>query len=168
MSKFTMPIRFAFAMTGGLIAYFLVLSLFNLHTNIIFSLFNGVIVGFGLYEVIKYTKIKNGRSFTYSDGLTNGVVSGFIATLLFTGFFAVYAGNINPEFLDGLIGPWEKTYNTSIGSVIFTVAIGGFATAICLSLCFMQLFKPSWNTQSTKNTLKERGDQLRGTSKVSN
>lgn len=161
MLKFTMPIRFAFAMTGGLIAYFLVLSLFNLHTSIMYSLFNGVIVGFGLYEVIKYTKIKKGKSFTYSEGLTNGVVSGFIATILFTGFFAVYAGNINPEFLDGLIGPWEKTYNTSIGSVVFTVAIGGFATALCLSLCFMQLFKPSWNTESTKKVLRERGNSVR-------
>lgn len=166
MSKFTMPIRFAFAITGGLIAYFLVLSLFNLHTNIIFSLFNGVIVGFGLYEVIKYTQIRKGPSYTYSDGITSGIVAGFVSTLLFTGFFAVYAGNINPEFLDGLIGPWEKTYNTSIGSVIFTVAIGGFATAICLSLFFMQLFKPSWNTQSTKKTLKKRGDELKGVASV--
>ncbi len=161
MSKFTMPIRFALAMAGGLVAYFLVLSLFNLHTQIIYSLFNGVIVGFGTYEVIKYTKIRKGNAFTYTDGLVNGVVSGFIATLLFTGFFALYAGNINPEFLDGLIGPWEKTYNTSIGAVIFTVAIGGFATAICLSLCFMQLFKPSWNTEGTKKVLKDRGSGLR-------
>lgn len=162
MSKFTMPIRFAFAISGGLIAYFLVLSLFNLHTNVLFSLFNGVIVGFGLYEVIKYTKLRKGVSFKYADGLVNGVVSGFIATLLFTLFFAIYAGNINPEFLDGLIGPWEQTYNTSIGAVIFTVAIGGFATAICLSLCFMQLFKPSWNTEGTKKVLKARGPVLRG------
>jgi len=161
MSKFTMPIRFAFAMSGGLIAYFLVLSLFNLHTNILFSLFNGVIVGFGIYEVVKYTKIKNESKFTYSQGLTNGVVSGFVATILFTGFFALYAGNINPEFLDGLIGPWEQTYNTSIGSVVFTVAIAGFATAVCLSLCFMQLFKPSWNTEGTKKVLKDRGNSVR-------
>ncbi len=161
MSKFTMPIRFAIAMAGGLIAYFLVLALFNLHTNVMFSLFNGVIVGFGIYEVIKYTKIKNGSAFSYTDGLTNGVVSGFIATILFTGFFALYAGNINPDFLDGLIGPWEKTYNTSIGSVIFTVAIGGFSTAICLSLCFMQLFKPSWNTEGTKKVLRDRGPVIR-------
>ncbi len=161
MSKFTMPIRFAFAMAGGLIAYFLVLSLFNLHTNVLFSLFNGVIVGFGLYEVIKYTKIRKGAAYTYTDGMVNGVVAGFIATILFTAFFALYAGNLNPEFLDGLIGPWEQTYNTSIGAVIFTVAIGGFATAICLTLCFMQLLKPSWNTEGTKKVLKDRGDSLR-------
>ncbi len=162
MSKFTMPIRFAIAMAGGLIAYFLILSLFNLHTQVIFSLFNGVIVGFGIYEVIKYTKIRKGASFSYGDGLVNGVVSGFIATLLFTGFFALYAGNINPEFLDEMIGPWQKTYNTSIGAVIFTVAICGFASATCLSLCFMQLFKPSWNTQGTKKILRDRGDSIRG------
>ena len=162
MSTLTMPIRFAIAITGGLIAYFLVLSLFNLHTQIIYSLFNGVIVAFGLYEVIKYTKLKKGASFTYSDGFVNGVVSGFIATLLFTFFFGVYAGNISPTFLDDLIGPWEQTYNTSIGAVLFTVAVGGFATTLCLSLCFMQLFKPSWNTKGTKKILKDRGDTIRG------
>ncbi|TVZ52127.1 DUF4199 domain-containing protein [Dokdonia sp. Hel_I_53] len=162
MSRFTMPIRFAIAMAAGLIAYFLILSLFDLHTQVLFSLFNGVIVGFGIFEVIKYTKIRKGASFSYSDGLVNGVVSGFIATLLFTGFFALYAGNINPEFLDGMIGPWQKTYNTSIGAVIFTVAICGFASAICLALCFMQLFKPSWNTQGTNKILKDRGDSIRG------
>lgn len=161
MSKFTMPIRFAIAMAAGLIAYFLVLSLFNLHTQVLFSLFNGVIVGFGLYEVIKYTKLRKGKNFSYTDGLVNGVATGFIATILFTIFFAVYAGNVDPDFLHNLIGPWEQTYNTSIGAVIFTVAIGGFATAICLSLCFMQLFKPSWNTQGTKDELKRRGDTIR-------
>lgn len=87
MSRFTMPIRFAFAMRGGLIAYFLVLSLFNLHTDIVFSLFNGVIVGFGIYEVIKYTQIKNGAKYSYTDGLVNGVISGFVATIIFTFFF---------------------------------------------------------------------------------
>ena len=168
MSKFTMPIRFGIAMAASLIAYFLILSLFDLHTNVLFSLFNGVIVGFGLYEVIKYTSLKYGETYTYTDGMVNGVVAGFIATILFTGFFALYAGNINPEYLDGLIGPWEQTYNTSIGAVVFTVAIGGFATAICLSLCFMQLFKPSWNTKGTKKILKERGDEFRGTPKVKN
>lgn len=156
MSRFTMPIRFAIAMAAALIAYFLFLSLFDLHTQVLFSLFNGVIVGFGIYEVIKYTKLRKGNSFVYSDGLVNGVVSGFIATILFTGFFALYAGNLNADFLTELIGPWQKTYNTSIGAVVFTVAISGFATALCLSLCFMQLFKPSWNTRSTKKVLKDR------------
>lgn len=69
---------------------------------------------------------------------------------------------MNPEFLNGLIGPWEQTYNTSIGSGVFTVTIAGFATALSLSLCFMQLFEPSWNTAGTKKVLKDRGDSLRG------
>ena len=52
MKNFTLPIRFGLATSGSLIAYFLVLSLFNLHTNIFFSLFNGSITGFGIFEAI--------------------------------------------------------------------------------------------------------------------
>jgi hypothetical protein len=147
MSKFAFPIRYAIAISGLLIGYFLIIALFGWHTNPLFSLFNGVITGFGIYEVIKGYKLRKGAAFQYADGFAVGVVSGFTATILFTFFFGVYAGNIDPEFLDELIGPWGGT--TSLGVVLFTVAIGGFATTIVTTLSFMQLFKPSWNTKNT-------------------
>mgnify|MGYP001819083719 FL=1 len=61
MKNFTLPIRFGIATSGSLIAYFLVLSLLGLHTNIFYSLFNGVITGFGIYEAIKYYKLQEGK-----------------------------------------------------------------------------------------------------------
>ena len=148
--KITLPIRFGVAIAGSLIAYFLVLSLLGLHTNPIFSLFNGVITGFGIYEAIKYYKLSKGPSFEYSDGFAVGIVTGFIATLIFTIFFGLYAGNLNPAFLDNIINKWETTYHTSLGSMIFLVALFGFATTVVLTLSFMQLFKQSWNTKSNK------------------
>lgn len=153
MTKFALPIRYAIAISGSLIGYFLLLSLFDLHTYPLFSLFNGVITGFGIYEVIKAIKLRKGNAYSYSDGFTCGVVAGFVATLIFTLFFGIYAGNIEPTFLDELIGPWSGT--SSLGVTIFTVAIGGFATTIVITLSFMQLFKASWNTQSTKEKLKK-------------
>lgn len=145
MKLFSLPVRFGIATSGSLTAYFLILSLFDLHTNIFYSLFNGVITGFGIYEAIKYYKIEKGVSFSYSKGFVAGIVTGFVATLLFTVFFAVYATEINPDFLDQLSRVWFKDFNTAGGIVFFTVAIMGFATTLVLTLAFMQLFKSSNN-----------------------
>ena len=148
MLKIALPIRFGIAISAGLIAYFLVLALFGLHTNPLFSL----ITGFGIYEAIKFYKLSKGKDFEYGDGFSVGVVTGFVATIIFTAFFGLYAGNINPEFLSNMITAWETTYNTSLGSVIFVVAIMGFATSTVLTLSFMQLFKPSWNLKKKPKT----------------
>jgi len=154
MPKIILPIRFGLAIAGALIAYFLLLSVFGLHIYPIYSLFNGVITGFGIYEAIKYYKRAKGPSFEYSDGFSVGVVTGFFATIVFTIFFGLYAGNFNPNFLENIINRWEDTYNTSLGSMIFLVAIFGFATSTVLTLSFMQLFKQSWNTKSDKKQQK--------------
>lgn len=154
MHKIILPIRFGLAIAGALIVYFLILSFLGLHIYPMFSLFNGVITGFGIFEAIKYYKREKGPSFEYSDGFSTGVVTGFVATILFTIFFALYAGNINPDFLENIINRWEDTYNTSLGSLIFLVAIFGFASSAVLTLTFMQLFKQSWNTKSAKKQQK--------------
>lgn len=145
MKQFMLPIRFGIATSGSLIAYFLILSLFGLHTNVFYSLFNGVITGFGIYEAIKYYKISSGTTFNYGKGFMAGIVTGFIATLIFTIFFAFYATEVNLDFLGELSKVWFKDYHTSAGIVFFTVAIMGFATTLVLTLSFMQLFKASNN-----------------------
>ena len=144
MKKFTLPIRFGIAASGSLIGYFLMLSLFNLHTNIFFSLFNGIIIGFAIYEAIKYRKIQEGVNFNYTKGFSTGIVTGFSSTLIFTIFFAFYSTEINQEFLSNLSSAWFKNLNFE-GIVFFTVAIMGFATTLVLTLSFMQLFKSSNN-----------------------
>ena len=145
MKQRSLPIRFGVAATGGLIAYFLILSLLEKHTNVFFSLFNGIITGFAIYEVIKYTKLREGSAFTYSKGFTNGIITGFVSTVLFTIFFAFYATELNPDFLGALSEKWASDYNNFKGIVFFTVAIMGFATTLVLTLSFMQLFKASNN-----------------------
>lgn len=143
MKNYALSIRYGIAMGGLLIGYFLLIALFEWHTNPLFSLFNGVITGFGIYEAVKGIKLRKENSFTYAHGFSTGVASGFIATLIFTVFFGLYAGNIAPTFLESLVGPWNGT--TSLGATLFTVAIGGFATSLVLTLSLMQLFKPTWN-----------------------
>jgi len=145
MKKLSLPIRFGIAVSGSLIAYFLVLSLFGWHTNPIFSLFNGVITGFGVYEAIKVYKLREGSDFSYTNGFTIGIIVGFVATLIFTIFFLIYATEFDSNFIQNLLTIFSNNFQVSTGLVVFVVAIMGFATTVVLTLSFMQLFKTSRN-----------------------
>lgn len=140
MKKLSLPIRFGVAISGSLIAYFLILALFGWHTNPLFSLFNGVITGFGIYEAIKAYKLREGADFDYTKGFTVGLVTGFMATIIFTVFFLIYATEVDPEFLSHLLEVFSGDYKVGVGLVAFVVAVMGFATTVVLTLTFMQLF----------------------------
>lgn len=141
MNYFTLPIRFAIALTTSLIAYFLVLSLVDLHTNPFFSLFNGVITGFAIFEAIRYRRIELGDDYNYTKGFTAGLTTGFLASILFTIFMAIYATEINPEFLANLVPDYAAHYDIGVGVFSFIVLLMGFATSVVLTLTFMQLYK---------------------------
>ena len=145
MKPYALPIRFGIAISGCLIAYFLILSLLGLHTNVFYSLFNGVITGFGIYETIKYYRTRNTDSFNYGKGFVVGMVAGGVATLIFTIFFALYSTELNTSFLEELSTAYAKDYANFEGIVFVTVAIMGLATTLVLTLSFMQLFKASNN-----------------------
>ncbi|MFD1094786.1 DUF4199 domain-containing protein [Salegentibacter chungangensis] len=150
MKKYSIPIKYGVAISAGLIAYFLILSLFNLHINPIYSLFNGVIMGYGMFEAIKHYQLQQGKKFKYQKGFMALLLTGFNATIIFTIFFGIYATEINPDFPDNLLTMWRTDYGTGIGIILFVVAIMGFATTLVLALTFMQLFKDSWNTKSSQ------------------
>ena len=148
MKKLSLPVRFAVAISGSLIGYFLFLALFNYHTKPFFSLFNGVITGFGIFEAIKYHKLELRNEFSYTSGFTVGVTAGFLATIFFTIFFLFYATEVNPNFLEELLTVFKREYNVGVGLVCFVVAIMGFASSVVLTLTFMQYFKISNNPGS--------------------
>lgn len=141
MSKFTLPVRFAVALVTSLIAYFLVLSLFGLHTNPFFSLFNGVITGFAIFEAIRYRRLETGKDYNYSIGFSAGIITGFLATIMFTIFMSVYATELNPDFLKELVSDFATHYDVGIATFSFIVLLMGLATSVVLTLTFMQLFK---------------------------
>lgn len=149
MKNFALPIRFGIVLGALLISFFLVLSLFGLHTHPAYSLGNSIIVGFGIYETIRYYKLEQSNAFSYSGGFTVGIVAGFLATLMFTVFFLLYATEINSDFLLNLLSVFKGDYNVSVGLVTFVVAIMGFATTVVLTLTCMQLFKKSRNIPQT-------------------
>ena len=144
-----LPVRFGIVTSGILIAYFLILSLFDLHTNVFFSLFNAVITGFGIYEAIRFYKLELGSGFTYGKGFTAGLTVGFLATIIFTIFFAFYSTEVNQEFLQNLSAAFFEDCDSFEAIVFFTVAIMGFATSLVLTLSFMQLFKGSNNPKKS-------------------
>ncbi|SHI40981.1 DUF4199 domain-containing protein [Algibacter luteus] len=145
MKNLSLPIRFGLVTSAVLIAYFLVLSLVNMHTNPAFSFVNALITGFGIYEATRLSKLENPANFSYSEGFKTGLITGFVATIVFTAFFLVYATEINGGFLPELLQKIKGGFNAHIGIVTFVVAIMGFATTVVSSLTVMQLFKKSRN-----------------------
>lgn len=149
MKKLSMPIRFGLVISGGLIASFLLHSLFNAHTNPLYSLLNIVITGYGIFETIRYSKFEQADNFSYASGFIAGLVAGAVATIIFSVFFLFYTTEINLEFLPELFEFFKGDYQVGAGMVTFVVAIMGFATTVVLSLTFMQYFKIS-NEQPSK------------------
>ncbi len=145
MKKLSLSIRFGLVTSAMLIAYFLILALFNKHTNPAFSFFNAIITAFGICEVIRLKKLENLEDFTYQEGFKTGIVTGFIATFVFTAFFLFYATEIKPAFLSELLQTIKGDFNVSIGMVTFIVAVMGLATSVVVVLTVMQFFKKTWN-----------------------
>lgn len=145
MKKISISFRFGLVTSAVLIAYFLVLALFNLHTNPFYSLFNAVITGFGVYEVIRLRKLQDINTFSYGEGFKTGIFTGFIATLIFTGFFLIYATEINTGYLPELTNSMNGNFNINAGLITFIVAVMGLATTLISALVVMQRFKISQN-----------------------
>ncbi len=148
MKKLSLPLRFGIAISGGLIASFLLHALFNAHTNPLYSLLNVVITGFGIFETIRYSKLEQADKFSYSNGFIAGIIAGAVATIIFTVFFLFYVTEINKDFLPELLEFFKGDYEVGASMVTFVVAIMGFTTTVVLTFTFMQYFKNSGNSPS--------------------
>ncbi|MFO7702982.1 MAG: DUF4199 domain-containing protein, partial [Psychroflexus maritimus] len=77
----------------------------------------------------------------YTHGFSAGLVTGFLASILFTIFMAIYATEINPNFIDALVEGFARHYDVGVATFAFIVLLMGFATSVVLTLSFMQLYK---------------------------
>jgi hypothetical protein len=145
--------RYGIWIAAILIAYFLLLKLIGLHQYPVLSSVNGLIFGAGIYLALKkYSSRKN--NFKYEKGFEVGLLSGGIASLLFTLFMAVYMYQIDNEFAAGILKSWNLEYNLGTLMLLLTILIMGFVTTLVLTLAYMQLLKKSWNTKDgNRNTL---------------
>ena len=145
MKNYILPIRFG-AVTGiVLIAYFLVLAMFNKHTNPVFSFLNAFITAFGIFETVKFYKLGQGDDFRYSEGIIAGLIAGVVATIIFTAFFLFYITEFNDDFLPELLNTINYDNDISVGLITFVVGTMGVVTALISSFTVMQYFKKSWN-----------------------
>ena len=150
MKRFSVPIKYGVFVALALIGYFLLLSLLGVSENPAYSILNIPITAFGIYLCIKKYKQKKGGKFKFRKGFMAGITCGFVATVLFTGFFAVYSTEIVPDFQERLLTMWESDWFVNTGAILFTVALMGFVTSVVTTFAIIQLLKPSWNTEEAK------------------
>jgi hypothetical protein len=145
--------RYGIGIAIVLIAYFLLLKLVGLHQYPVLSAVNGLIFGAGIYMAMKkYSERK--RNFKYEKGFEVGLLSGGIASILFTLFMAIYMYQIDTEFAENIMNAWSLEYDMGTLMLLLSILIMGFSTTLVLTLAFMQLLKKSWNTQDgNRNTL---------------
>lgn len=144
-TSFSIALKYGLYITASLIAYFLILRLFNLHENPWLRLFNGVFMSSGIYFAIKYYKLMSDKNFSYINGAKTALVTGFIATVLFTVFMAIYMFHIDVAFTKKLLGDWLSDYEAGANILLFIIFVEGLASTVVLALAFMQLFKNSRN-----------------------
>ncbi|MFC4722727.1 DUF4199 domain-containing protein [Geojedonia litorea] len=144
-TSFSVAIKYGLFISGALIAYFLILRVFGLHENPWLRVLNGLAMAAGIYYAIKNFKEGAVDAFTYVDGFKTGLLTGFMATIIFTGFMAVYMFHLDPEFTKMLLGKWLDNYGEGAGILVFIILIEGLASTVVLTLTFMQIFKKSHN-----------------------
>lgn len=139
----SVALKYGLFITAFLIAYFLILRLFNLHTEIWFRLANGLFMAAGIFFAIKYYKNKYTADFTYVDGFKTGLLTGFIATGCFTLFMAIYMFHLDKEFAHNIVKQWFNSGDQGGAILILIIIMEGLASTAVLTLTFMQIFKKS-------------------------
>lgn len=132
-----------------LVAYFMLLAIFNLETHTVLSAFNAVIYGIGIYyAIVSYKRSK--EKFKFEKGFQVGLYSGFFATILFTIVMAIYMYHLNTSFAETILEGWKTNYNNGPSVLLISILVMGFSTSFILSFAFLQLLKESWNTKETE------------------
>ena len=142
-SSASVAIKYGIITTIGLIVYFLIIKLLNLHTNPWFRLLNGLVIAYGIYAAIKRYKLVSGTTFNYINGFKVAIITGFLATFVFALFMGIYMFHIDTEFMNTLLKDWFKDMNYGGGILIFVIIIEGLASTTILALTYMQIFKNS-------------------------
>lgn len=139
----SVALKYGLIIAVSLIAYFLILRMFDMHHNPWLRLANGIFMAVGIYFSIKNYKFKDVAAFTYVDGFKTGLLTGFIATGVFIVFMAIYMFHLDPEFTQGILDNWMDTSQRGGGLLIIVLLVEGLASTAILTLTCMQIFKKS-------------------------
>lgn len=141
-------LKYGFWIAISLILYFLFFRMLGLHNNIMMSVPNGLIFGFGIYLALKQFKISD-PEMSYRKGMEVGFISGAVASMLFAVFMAFYLYQIDTKFAHSIMEQWNMADALGNFEVVLSIFIMGVSTSLILALTFMQLFKRSWNPKNT-------------------
>lgn len=142
---FKIYFRYGIGIAVVLIIYFLLLKVIGLHEYPILSAANGLIFAAGIFMAQKKYR-SNKNNFKYEKGFELGLLTGGLATVIFTIFMAVYMYQIDAEFAQNILESWQLEYDSGTAILLLSLLLMGFSTTLVLTLAFMQLLKNSWNT----------------------
>lgn len=151
--KTTHTTKYALFMGIALIIYFLIINTLGFGEQSYLSFFNAIIVGIGIFFVIRDV-YKNETQFKYMDGFVAGVKSGFIATLIFTIFMAIYLFEVDPELAEELKSQINTAGEGVRFSLLLFILLSGLATSMVTPLIILPLYKKSWNTRDVRSSQK--------------
>ncbi|MER3375024.1 MAG: DUF4199 domain-containing protein [Allomuricauda sp.] len=154
MKQSYLPYWYGTCIAAAAIAFFILLSLFDLHTNPFYSAANIIFFGAGLFLLgLKCKNTANG-DFKYQYGFLAMFKAGVFATLIISAVFLLYITELNTSFLAEMLTVWKEGYSITPNIVVFGLVLMGLSTSLVFSLIHMQLFKKSWNTEKgEKHTL---------------
>ncbi len=140
MSLFTDPNRipenYGLKITGGLIAFFLLMRVLNLHHHVELRLVNLVILSVGIYYALKKFKSSHSDHMNYFRGLITGAAVGAVSSSLFGIFMFLYM-KIDTGLMQSIIDnePMGHYLNPYIAS--FIVALEGLFSAMLVTFLLL-------------------------------
>lgn len=128
----------------GLIFYFVLMRILNLHQKIELHYFNMVILFLGLRYAIKNI-IKINGEIKYLEGLKAGILVSVISIFIFNGFMFIYETVIDPPFLDFLreqitLGKFFSRQATIL-NVSWILTVEGLSSGFIMTYILMQYYK---------------------------
>jgi hypothetical protein len=134
-------IGFGLLTAVALVAYFLIMSLFNLHHIVELRFLNGVIVTIGICWAIYKFKEQNNGYIRYLDGLGLGFTTAAVAAVLFAIFMVLYVTVINDAFLATLRARQFFGEGLSVIVVFAVIILEGVISGFMVAFIAMQYFK---------------------------
>lgn len=133
----------------ALALYFLAMDQLGLAENIELRLFNGLIIGAGLWMYFSRRSAKGEfEGVKYLRGLKDGLAITVGATLTFTALFVIYTGLVSPEFIEAMQSKMIIPDFFRIWHFAAMILFEGVASGFVVSLLLMQYYKHEPDSQS--------------------
>lgn len=146
--------KISIGITALLITYFLIIATIGIADKVYLSFLNAPIMALGLYLIIRSIFKEQPRTFKYMDGFLSSLASGFLISVLFTVFMAIYLLELNPTLVQEMSMSLPLATGTDEVGLLLFIFLSGVSTAIVSSLLIIPIFKQSWNTRQIRNSQK--------------